>query len=630
MRSTEIAQRMVGVITKPDGVLSQDDALKMVDLASNEDLRLGLGWHVVRNLSHEELDRSRRYRDSEERKFFASGVWSRLPGKDLGIESLRHKLCQRLFESIKRDLPQLIDEMTSQLTTTRRNIDQLGRVRKNAKDCLWYLSEIKSSMHQLASAASESVYDDPNISAFFGKSDFTKLRNLITTRSNLFNREICGTGKTYVVSPDTGDHEEMDDYDSPEPVFQPPYFASRHDDGPYNITAQAYCSVLSMAMTQNRGKNLPDLPNFRDIQAVFRSQSIRWHGIARTHVESCFDDTLTFMSEAIPHVAGPYTSSRLLEEYIQPSLEKRRAVLVEKLDELLWPFAQCHPITARPKYTTMPRLLLDSTDRRQTEKNDSATMWSRHAQRYRFTVDHMHAAHVLDRAEAYYEVCSEHWMFNSEAVLTWLQIALDTFIDNVATLAIERVLLRDLPDLILSSCDPSSLTDEQLEAVAGESEEVKEQQTKAVHRVAALEAVIQTCRQYKGISRSTPQKATMSRTVATPHDATHASKAPTYYIDGTLQESSADASNDEDPVSKFESPATPQAVRSERHAEHFPSSPSSSLSSGFRSAKSSGSTSTALSSPAGSSFEQYYNTPRSVAHRPVSRSDKNKTSSARS
>ena len=232
-------------------------------------------------------------------------------------------------------------------------------------------------------------------------------------------------------------------------------------------------------------------------------------------------------------------------------------MLVEKLDELLWPFAQCHPITARPEYTTMPRLLLDSTDRRQTEKNDSATMWSRHAQGYRFTVDHMHAAHVLDRAEAYYEVCSEHWMFNSEAILTWLQIALDTFIDNVATLAIERALLRDLPDLILSSCDPSSLTDEQLEAVAGESEEVKEQRTKAVHRVAALEAVIQTCRQYKGISRSTPQKATMSRTVATQHDATHASTAPTYHIDGTLQESSADASNDEDAVSKFESPATP-------------------------------------------------------------------------
>jgi hypothetical protein len=204
--------------------------------------------------------------------------------------------------------------MTSQLVATRRNIDQLGRVRKNAKDCLWYLSEIKSSRHQLASAAFEGVYDDPNISAFFGKGDFTKLRNLITITSDLFDREIRGTGKTYAVSPDTSENEDMDDYDSPEPVFQPPYYSSRHDEGPFNITVQAYCSALSMAMKQNKGKNLPDLLNFRDIQAVFRSQSIRWHGLARTYVESCFADTLTFMSEAILHVADPYTSSRLLEE----------------------------------------------------------------------------------------------------------------------------------------------------------------------------------------------------------------------------------------------------------------------------------------------------------------------------
>jgi hypothetical protein len=252
----------------------------------------------------------------------------------------------------------------------------------------------------------------------FRKRGLHKASQLDHHKSDLFNREIRRTGKTYAVSPEASDNEEMDEYESPEPVFQPPYYSSRHDEGPYNITIQAYCSALSTAMTQNRGKNLPDLPNFRDIQAVFRSQSIRWNSLARTHVESCFDDTLTFMSEAILHVAGPYTSSRLLEKYIGPSLEKRRAMLVDKLDELLWPFAQCHPITARPEYTAMPRLLLDSNDRRQAEKHDSATVWSRHAQKYRFTIDHIHAAHVLDRAEAYYEVRSKCPCSYYEPILT--------------------------------------------------------------------------------------------------------------------------------------------------------------------------------------------------------------------
>lgn len=276
MRSRETAGRMMGVITKPDGALSQDDAQKMVDLAGNEEICLGLGWHVVRNLSHEQIDRSPTFRDSEERKFFASGVWSRLPSKDLGVESLRQKLCQSLFQSIKRDLPQLVQEIEGQLKATRLSIEQLGRVRNNAKECLWYLSEIQSSMHQLASAASEGVYDDPNVCAFFGKGEFTKLRNLITMRSDFFNREMRTKGKTYsVLGSHSDDNMEDEDEEPPRPMFQPPYYSFRHDEGPFNITTESYCSLLSEAMYENRGKNLPDLPNFRDIQAVFRSQSIR-------------------------------------------------------------------------------------------------------------------------------------------------------------------------------------------------------------------------------------------------------------------------------------------------------------------------------------------------------------------
>jgi hypothetical protein len=402
---------MMGVITRPDGAISKDDSLKMIELAYNKDPQLGLGWHVVRNLTHEEADRSPEHRDNEEHNFFTSSVWSRLPAKDLGIENLREKLCQRLFESIKRDLPDLVNEMGDQLATTRRSIEQLGRVRKNAKDCLWYLGEIKRSMHQITSAASDGIYDDPNISGFFGKGNFTKLRNLITMRSDEFNRSIRNTGKTFVVMQDVADFGHTADiavFKSAVPVFQPPYYTSRPDEGPYSISVDSYCDSLSAAMTQNRGKNLPDLPNYRDIQAVFRSQSIRWHSLATSHVEQCYDDTLTFMSGAILHVAGTYTSSRLLEEYIRPSLEQRRVSLIEKLDELLWPFTQCHPMTAHPEYVSMPRLLLGASNASHTDANEVGTAWTRYAQSKRFTIDHLHAAHVLDRAEAYYEVSSKN------------------------------------------------------------------------------------------------------------------------------------------------------------------------------------------------------------------------------
>jgi hypothetical protein len=184
--------------------------------------------------------------------------------------------------------------------------------------------------------------------------------------------------------------------------------------------------------------------------------------------------------------------------------------------------------------------------------------------------------------------------------------------------------LRDLPDLILSSCEPSSLSDEQLEAVAGESEEVKEQRAKAIQTIAALESVLQTCRQYKGTSRSTPQKATPSRTGEPLQASTPAPKASTNHTPSSRVESSNGASKDEDEeISfKFDSPSTPRPARSGGEDEQPSPSPSSSLSSGLRSAKSNGS-STPLSSPTSSGYGQHYNNASgSVAYRSASRAGK--------
>ena len=68
------------------------------------------------------------------------------------------------------------------------------------------------------------------------------------------------------------------------------------------------------------------------------------------------------------------------------------------------------------------------------------------------------------------------------------------------------MLLRDLTDVVLANCEPSSLSDEELVSVAGDPVEVKEQRTKATHRAAVLETAIKTCRQCKDVSKSTPQK----------------------------------------------------------------------------------------------------------------------------
>ncbi|GAB7336357.1 hypothetical protein MBLNU13_g09088t2 [Cladosporium sp. NU13] len=153
-----------------------------------------------------------------------------------------------------------------------QSIGDLMRDPEVAQRMMGYLGEIKCSMYQITSAASDGIYDDPNISSFFGKGDFNKLRNLINMRSDHLNRSIRNTGKAFVVMRDVVDFEHTADvavFKSAIPIFQPPYYSSRPDEGPYSITVDSYCDSLSAAMARNRGNNLPDLPNYRDIQAVF-------------------------------------------------------------------------------------------------------------------------------------------------------------------------------------------------------------------------------------------------------------------------------------------------------------------------------------------------------------------------
>lgn len=199
------------------------------------------------------------------------------------------------------------------------------------------------------------------------------------------------------------------------------------------------------------------------------------------------------------------------------------------------------------------------------------------------------------------------------------------------------MLLRDLPNLILSTCEPSRLSDEQLESVAGESEEAKEQRIKAVQRVSALEAVMQTCRQYRGTNRSTPQKVMPCRSEIATRTDSPATKVATVHVNGAqaelFNELSTNKEIDHDGFHvNIESPATPKPARSPSQPQNglFPPSPSSGLSSGYRSAKSNESLGTQLSSPrsSSSSGQNYNNATGSIAYRSGSRSGKHGKSPA--
>lgn len=156
----------------------------------------------MKNLSHEENDRSPQHRDNDERRFFRSSIWSRIPPEDCGIGALRQKLSQSLLSCIKRDMSVLMSEMDDQLQQTQRTLEQLGQARESAKDHRIYMVNIANKLKQLIGVALDGetpVESDPG---FFDRVEAKKLRYIVTKSTDAFGNDMRQYGKHYLVFAD--------------------------------------------------------------------------------------------------------------------------------------------------------------------------------------------------------------------------------------------------------------------------------------------------------------------------------------------------------------------------------------------------------------------------------------------
>lgn len=76
-----------------------------MELAQNQNVKLTLGWHVLRNKGFDTLNDTPEQRDEREKEFFAGSVWSCLEPSQLGVEALRERLREVLWNQIRRGLP---------------------------------------------------------------------------------------------------------------------------------------------------------------------------------------------------------------------------------------------------------------------------------------------------------------------------------------------------------------------------------------------------------------------------------------------------------------------------------------------------------------------------------------------
>ncbi|KUJ18596.1 dynamin family protein-like protein [Mollisia scopiformis] len=474
--------RTLGIITKPDGLPEGSISQKnFIDLANNEDIFFKLGWHVLKNRSYEESDFTIEERDEAEATFFRTHSWNSLSPDCLGVNTLRTRLCNLLFEHIKRELPQLHDELEAQLQKNRDELAILGVKRSTATECKAYLSKMSLDFHSICKAAVNGQYEgsyflndiDPDFS-LESSSTLSRTRAVIQDLNSRFEEGIRLNGHKYQIEMSaTSDNKEEEE-------FQWPRAQGRFSFGPTGSIPKVLNKVDSVAwigkvLKRTRGRELVGNFNPLLIGALFWEQSSGWEKYASSHLELVSSICRRFLKKLLHDTCPQDVETRLWALRIEPELKKRHQSAVKELNMLLDELKE-YPINYNHYYTDsiakrrqqrqqviLEKAMKDASSSQTGGKvfNDNTGVWERPEIQVVDT-----AAAIANFTSASQPDMNE---FACEEVLDCLfaiyKVLQKTFVANVTTQVIERHIVRGLEN-IFSPVTVNDLEPAQAEALA--------------------------------------------------------------------------------------------------------------------------------------------------------------------
>ncbi|RMZ66737.1 interferon-induced gtp-binding mx [Pyrenophora seminiperda CCB06] len=470
--------RTLGIITKPDKVeRGGDNEKEMMRLVKNEKLPLKHRWHAVRNRSYATKDQSPAERDEAERNFFSNGIWASFPSQDVGIAALRVKLSQVLLEHVGRELPSLVTAVQSSIVTTEADLKAFGPVRDTARQQRSYLTGHAEKFQMLTNDTLRGIYSNP----FFALSSpdepaTTRLRTIIQNLNMAFAQIMYAKGHTWTILPTRGSFAPG----SCESYTQALLEYNNEFDEPVVISREEFLgSHIGEYVRQSRPSGLPSLVNPWVIGEVFRQQSQYWREHAKYHLRRVFEAMTEYVEEALGSLMNPYTCSMLMLKQVRPELDRRWHSVEVKLEELLVPYTEQDPITYDPSFVYQLKDLRAARYANKTEPRGSSPSFSfgavNDAQKYK----HSSGQHLLTESIDDYT--------NSEILDLMQTYYKAIFINNVAVLGIENCLMKNL-SAIFSPMLTADMDDEQLFAIASESEVIRHERATLRQKLSVLES----------------------------------------------------------------------------------------------------------------------------------------------
>ncbi|KAF2498667.1 hypothetical protein BU16DRAFT_558721 [Lophium mytilinum] len=454
--------RTLGIITKPDTLdPGSENETSYIQLARNESIHLKLGWHVVKNRSYQTRQCSDEERDAAETEFFSTGKWASISPGHRGIESLRTRLGDILQKHICDELPFLSADLKIALDKSRRRREKLGKPRISKDDYQLFLVKISEHFQTISRDAVNASYNSPFFNLSSSHAEATRLRGRVQNLNMDFAQLMYANGHTTHIVRD-GDLSAR-------------LWSTRPDleleVGETGVmTRSSFLKVISRLDKDSRGTELPYLSNPHLIGDLFKEQSKHWATIGEYHLERVHKAVMEFLGHLLENITDPRTANGLMIELIDSQMEEMGKDLDAKLQELVSPYTSCHPITYDANF-------INEVQQARAQRQDHGTLGKK--------------AQISGNAELVEDSkkSSEDFAYSEilDAMQAYYNVAIQVFISNITVLAVEKCLIAKIP-AIFDSSTVLGLTEDQLEAIAGESAEVRRERSGLDDKIEDLES----------------------------------------------------------------------------------------------------------------------------------------------
>ncbi|KAF7187448.1 Interferon-induced GTP-binding protein Mx [Pseudocercospora fuligena] len=452
-------RRTMGILTKPDVPKQRSPEEKLLVDMVQKSSHDPLGWHVLRNRDFALEGATAQAVDEQEELFFQDPerLWHTLTADRRGVGALRMRLSRILFETIARSLPKLTREVHVGLQSAKEDLKKLGDPRPGRTQQLVFLNGIVMKVNSLIAEGVKGDYDDQR---FFADADAKtaqakRIRTSLVHLGKQFADGMRNAQLYHVCDNEKQANGKCVTHHTPVSTKE---FRLGSELAKGCVSEGAMLRAIQKHIADDCTQTLPGEYEPKVISSVFRYQASAWEALTSRYVQCCLSACTNLFTTVLGHLTTQHTVNRIMKQIAEPKLEKCRALIEDKLEELLFSFMRARAFTRNPEYE-------ERVGAKDKQRNSSADPVNGGPRR------------ILNRSEALYETC------------------LYTYVDNVCSLLVERCIVGTLEHL-LSTEELFNMSDEDRAFVAAEPESQLQERIALQESITVLQMVSRVCNKY--------------------------------------------------------------------------------------------------------------------------------------